>query len=275
MSDLIQETLDYRAELEAGLTKPFGWLSLAGLFWLDEGVNRCGTDPGYEIALPEGSGPMHMADFTRQGNAVSVSLADGVEGTLNDQPVRTASMESDHSETPDFLIVGDLRFLIIERGGQLALRVWWAQHPNRLNFGGREWYAVDPHFRLTARIERYDPPREVLIDDMLGNQNDSVMHARLLMALDGRDVALDAQQIPDGRYYMVFKDATAGKTTYPAARFLYSEPPDGDQVVVDFNKAYSPPCAFTAFATCPLPIPENILPVEIAAGERYGGMPGH
>jgi hypothetical protein len=271
MSDdvFVKSNQEWRDQLQTSLTQPFGWLSLAGLFWLEAGVNSCGTGAKQMMQLPDGSGAAHMADFELANGAVRFSLAEGLEGSVNDEPATSGVLASDHAERPSFLIVGDMRFLVIERGGQLALRVWWSQHPKRLNFAGRQWYPIDAKYKVRARIERYEPPKAVTVMDMLGHENPGQMDARLWFEVDGQAGGLDAQALDDGRFYIIFKDATAGKGTYPAARFLYSEAAEGETVMIDFNKAYSPPCAFTDFATCPLPIPENVLAVAIPAGEQY------
>jgi uncharacterized protein (DUF1684 family) len=124
---------------------------------------------------------------------------------------------------------------------------------------------------LADRIERYEPPLRVLRDDIVGIQQEAEMHAALHFDYGGVHCAPQAELLDDGTYYLLFKDATVGKGSYGAGRFLVSEQPAGDEVILDFNKLYSPPCAFTEFATCPLPQPSNVLPVAIEAGERFDG----
>ncbi len=268
----VEEISAWRAEMEAGLRKPYSWLALAGLFWLKEGANPFGSAPENAIRLPERA-PAFAGIFEKQDEQVVLELAEGVKGKLNDDedfPSVTA-LHDDHSEKPDYLSIDDIRLLVIKRGDLLAIRAWDPQHANRQHFGGRVWWPVVSAARVTAHIERYEPPKAVMIDDVVGIQQPGSMDAALHFEWRGHPCSLDAELLEDGSYDLLFKDATAGKGSYPAGRFLTTEVAQGDQVVMDFNKAYSPPCAFTDFATCPLPQPQNILGVKIEAGERYKG----
>ncbi len=269
------ELLDWRARVETSLRGETSWLALAGLFWLKPGENRFGSAPGNDILLPAGSAPPQAGVLLYAGRSVTLGLMPGVEARLDDAPAQGGEfLRPDSSGSPNFLYLGGrLRMVLVERGGKLAVRLWDTQHPNRLHFGGRKWYEPDPAYRLTARVEPYNPPKAVSIPDMLGNDNPAQMHAALVMDIGGAEVRLDAERQPDGEYYIMFKDATSGKTTYPAVRYLLTGAAEGDTVVVDFNRAYSPPCAFTDFATCPLPPPGNSLTVAIEAGEQYPPHP--
>lgn len=262
----------WRAEMDSNLRAPYSWLALAGLFWLREGANPLGSAPESRVQLPARA-PARAGSFHLAGGQVTVELAPGVDATINEgEPLPLgAVLHNDHDPAPDYLFVGSLRMLVVLRGGKPAIRLWDPEHPARLNFQGRKWYAPDPAYRVVASIEHYEPAKQVMIDDMIGNQNPGEMQAALVFKLHGQQLRLDAELRATGLYSIVFKDATAGQGSYPAARFLTSEIPDGDTVVLDFNRAYSPPCAFTDFATCPLPIPENVLPAKIEAGEKFEG----
>lgn len=257
-SDYIQSIEAWRAQMEANLRGPYSWLALFGLFWLQEGDNSLGSDAESVIRLPERA-PADAGNLHVQADQITLHLKGKTP-----RPVHVLG-----DGEPDYFFVDEIRLAVIERGGQLAVRGWDMQHPTRLNFGGRQWYPVDPGYRVTARVERYEPPKPVVIDDMIGNQNPATMDAALVFEINGQEQRLDAQWLDDGRYNMTFKDATAGQGSYPAARFVQSEVAQGDTAILDFNRAYSPPCAFTDFATCPLPTPENVLAVAIEAGERY------
>lgn len=270
MNKTLTSLQTFRAKLETNLRAEFSWLSLAGLFWLEPGENNFGTGAGNAILLPEGTAPENAGCFQlNEDGSVQVNLTSDSIATINDQAISTAEMKPDSSGAGTFLHLNDLRFLVIERGGMLAIRLWWRSHPNRLNFQGRKWYEAQEAYRITAQVVPYDPPKKVIIPDIVGNETENEVQAQLVMEKDGQTFCLDAMLIPNGRYYIVFKDATAGDTTYPAARFLVTEVVEGDRVMVDFNKAYSPPCAFTAHATCPLPTRDNALTLPIEAGERY------
>lgn len=267
--DYTSEINAWRADMEERLQRPYSWLALAGLYWLQEGENAFGSAAENPVRLPQ-SALAQTGVFTLAGGEVSVSPAAGVEIMLNDKPLAAGTrLHNDHAEKPDFLFIGDIRILVIQRGDKLAIRIWDPQHPNRQNFAGRAWWPVDPDARVTARVKRYDPPKHVMIDDIVGIQQPGVMHAALHFEWRGQHCSLDAELLDDGSYDLLFKDATAGKGSYPAGRFLTTEVAEGNQVVLDFNKAYSPPCAFTEFATCPLPMPQNILSAAIEAGEKF------
>ncbi len=258
-SAYIESIEAWREQMEKNLRGPYSWLALFGLFWLQEGENAIGSAPGSAIQLPERA----------PGEAGTLHLQDG-QVTLHLQGKTPRPVRVIGDGEPDYFFVDEIRLAVIERGGQLAVRGWDLQHPTRLHFTGRTWYPVDPAYRVTARVEPYDPLKAVVIDDMIGNQNPAHMDAALVFEINGQEERLDAQLLTDGSYDITFKDASAGHGTYPAARFVQSEVAQGDTVILDFNRAYSPPCAFTDFATCPLPTPENLLDVAIEAGEKYG-----
>jgi uncharacterized protein (DUF1684 family) len=256
--DYIKSIEAWRAQMDENLRAPYSWLALLGLFWLQEGDNIIGSAASAAIHLPArapaAAGSLHLQD-----EQVTLELA----GTAPRGVRKLGDGE------PDYFFVDDIRAALIERGGQLAVRGWDPQHPKRVNFKGRIWYPVDPSYRVSARVEPYEPAKPVVIDDMIGNQNPATMDAALVFEIGGSEQRLDAQLLSDGRYDMTFKDATASHGSYPAARFVQSEVVNDGVAVLDFNRAYSPPCAFTDFATCPLPTPENVLDVAIEAGERY------
>lgn len=256
----------WRADMEERLRRPYSWLALAGLFWLQEGENDFGSAAGNPVRLPARAS-RHVGFFRLKGNQVTLVSKSPLR--INDAEMVTSVVRPDTSGTPDYVYIDDIRIGVIERSGRFAIRVWDPQHANRQNFGGRPWWPPEVAARVEARIERYEPPKAVLIEDMVGTTRPSVMHSALHFEWRGQPCSLDAELLDDGSYDLLFKDTTAGKGSYPAGRFLTTEIAEGDQVVIDFNKAYSPPCAFTEFATCPLPTPENILSVAIEAGERY------
>jgi len=262
----------FRANREASLRREYGWLALAGLFWQQEGENPFGSGAENPIRLP-GRFPKNAGVFTLNEGQVVVTPAEGVAIRFNNEHLKSTSqtIQVDTSGQPDYIFIDDLRLGVIERAGRLAIRIWDPQNPVRLNFPGCRWFAPDPRFRVTARIETYPEPKQVMVDDIVGIQRPATMQAALAFELAGKTQRLDAELQEDGSYDIIFKDATAGKSTYPGGRYLTTEIAEGNKVVIDFNKAYSPPCAFTDFATCPLPLPQNVLAVAIEAGEQYKG----
>jgi len=269
-SDYMTTLSTWRADREKSLRREYGWLSLAGLFWLQEGENPFGSASENSIHLPARF-PKSAGIFTMNEGHVNFTPAEGVSIRFNNERLKSTSqtIQVDTSGQPDHLFIDDLRLGVIERAGRLAIRVWDPQNPVRLNFPGCRWFEPDPEFRVTARIETYPEPKHVMVDDIVGIQRPATMHAALAFELAGKTQRLDAELQEDGSYDIIFKDATAGKRTYPGGRYLTSETAEGDHVVIDFNIAYNPPCAFTDFATCPLPLPQNIMAVAIEAGEKY------
>src|SRR3989304_1067855 len=262
----------FRATRLSNLRREYGWLSLAGLFWLKDRDNAFGSDPGNPIVLPERA-PAHAGVFTLVDGHVTVTKSPEVTMRINNYELGNAAtaLKVDTSGDPDYLFIEDIRMVVIERAGNLALRIWDPQSPVRGNFKGCVWYDPDARFRVKAKIESYPEPRQFMIDDIVGIQRPGTMHAALAFTLDGNEYRLEAERQDDNSYDIIFKDLTAGKTTYGAGRYLTTEIAEGDEVVIDFNIAYNPPCAFTEFATCPLPPPQNILPVAIEAGEKILG----
>lgn len=257
----------WRAAREAALRAPEGWLSVAGLFWLREGESSMGSDPGCDVVLPAGAAPASLARLELRDGAVTV-LAAGPELLVNGEappprPLRGAGDEGG----PDRITAGRLLLQIHRSGDRVGVRVRDPEHPERAAFAGCRWYPPRPEYRLAGRYVAYDPPRAAVIENLLGDAEERVVPGHVAFSLGGQELRLDLWGAPGPSQMIVFRDATSGVETYGAARFLYVElGPDG-AVELDFNKAVSPPCAFTPFATCPLPPPQNRLAIPIPAGE--------
>jgi hypothetical protein len=249
------EIARWHSERAARLQAGDGWLTLAGLFWLHEGANAFGKDPGGEIAPPDG--PAHAGVFHLDHGKVTVTV---------DGATRTVKPDSD-----DVVKVGRLSLVAIQRSGKYGVRVKDPESPARREFKGIDSFPVDEAYRITAKWVA--EPKKIPILNILGQTEDSDCPGYAVFRLHGREYKLypileepGAQEL-----FFIFRDQTSSKETYGAGRFFYSDMPKAGQVVLDFNKAYNPPCAFTPYATCPLPPPENRLPVRIEAGEkRYG-----
>lgn len=260
---------DFRARREASIRSEYGWLSLAGLFWLHKGENTVGSGKENHILLPERA-PASTGVFTLNDEGVTFTPQPDVNVRLNYAPLDSTSpkLKTDTSGQ-DFMHIGDVQMVMLERAGELAIRVWDPQSPVRQSFAGCEWYAPDESYRVRAKVERFAEPKTVMVVDSIGMERPGELHAALTFELHGELHRLEAEARDDGTYYIIFRDATAGKTTYGSGRYLTTEVAKDGQVIIDFNMAYNPPCAFTQFATCPLPLPENILPIAIEAGEKY------
>jgi uncharacterized protein (DUF1684 family) len=244
----------WKATRVARLTAPRGWLSVVGLAWLEPGENRIRDLPGVFVLK---AGRVELVASPADGYAI--------EG----KPVERRTLASDAAATPDLLTLGTSRFVqVLDRGQRRALRIWDADAPRRREFAGIETFPFDPAWRFVARWEAYPEPRRVTVVNVLGAEEEERAPGRAWFTIGGKELSLEPT-LDDGKLFFVFRDATAGKETYGASRFLLADPPEGGHVVLDFNRAYTPPCGFTPFATCPLPRRENVLPVRVTAGERF------
>ena len=268
----------WRAERLASLTADDGWLTVVGLFWLRPGENRFGTDPGNEVVLP-GMDTAAVAGTLelRQDGTVLLHPRPGTHVTVAGLPATERTLASDRGGKPDVLAADAVRFYLIERGGKVAVRVKDPHSARRVGFAGIRSFPVDPAYRVEGAFEPYPVPREVAVATVQGPEQKMLAPGLVRFRLGGRSLALEpfVSSPDDSEFFFVFRDATSGADTYGAGRFLDTPvpKPPSTVVVLDFNKAYSPPCAFTPYATCPLPPKQNELPLRIEAGEKIG--PGH
>lgn len=261
------------AEREAALTAEDGWLTLTGLYWLEPGPNIVGSAENAAVRLPDGPplvGSLHLGD-----DGTVTLLPDPEAGlSVNAAPASEQTLATDAAGEPDVLRSGRVVFYLIERGSRIGVRVKDPEAKTRTGFAGLDRYPIDPAYRVTARFEAYPQPREVAIPTVIGEPTSILAPGLLRFDIAGTAASLEPfVSSPDDReLFIVFRDATAGDTTYGAGRFLSARLREGsDEVILDFNLATNPPCAFTPFATCPLPTPANTLEVPIKAGERYRG----
>lgn len=272
--DYAHEIAAWRAKREADLRAPDGWLSVVGLHELREGTHTVGSAEGSDILLPA-SAPPRVGTITLAAGHAAIHVVPGVSVQSGDKPVTDLDLHSDKDGKPETLAAGPISMYVIDRGGRLFLRVKDPDSEGRRAFPGLEWYPVRESFRVRARFVPYDPVKKIPIANVLGMVEPLPSPGYAVFTVDGHEVRLDPVLEEPGakELFFIFRDATAGKETYPAGRFLYSDMPKDGQVLLDFNKAYSPPCAFTTFATCPLPPPQNRLDVRIEAGEKKPAGP--
>ena len=242
----------WRKQREDRLKAPGGWLSVAGLFWLHEGANTFGTDAANEIVLPDG--PARAGVFNLSQSKVTVKM-DGAEREL-------------WPDSADVAKAGRLSLSVIQRGEKFGIRLKDPDSEYRRAFRGLEAYSTSEEYRVTAKWVA--EPAKIPILNVLGQTEDMQSPGYAAFQLHGREYRLrPVLETPDAQeLFFIFRDQTSGKETYGAGRFLYTQLPKDGRVVLDFNKAYNPPCAFTPYATCPLPPPENRLAVRIEAGEK-------
>jgi uncharacterized protein (DUF1684 family) len=266
----VKSVEDWRARAEKGLRKDNGWLTLAGRYVMQPGVNTFGTGKGNDIVFPEGLGPERMGTVTVEPGRVFVKLEPGLTMQKDGISMTDKVMGTD-PENRDWVALGPrAAFHVIEREGRYVLRLADNQSEVRAKFGGRVWYDIDDRYRVPAKFVPYDPPRKIAIVNVLDEVSDEPAPGYVEFELYGRKYRLDVVGDDTG-LFMIFRDDTAGATTYGSGRFLYVEekPVPGAAFVLDLNRAYNPPCAFSEFTTCPLPPKQNILKVKLEAGEKY------
>jgi len=268
-ADYVEEIEAWREGRIERLTSPTGYLSLVGLYWLEDGDNTFGSDPSNDLVFPAGS-PDFMGTFRVKDNQVSVDIQPGVEITHDGRPVVALTLKHDLEGKPTVLEYGTMNWYAIMRGGQLGVRVKDSESQFRRRFTGVGSYEIDYVWRLTGTFREYDPPLTREFTSVLGMTENEPCPGALVFEIDGTEYSLEVIGRPGAeKYFVIFGDTTNGHDTYGGGRFLYVDAPGKDgSVVIDFNKAYNPPCAFSEYTTCLLPLTQNRLPVAVTAGER-------
>ncbi|MES2405229.1 MAG: DUF1684 domain-containing protein [Pseudomonadota bacterium] len=253
----------------ARLTAPDGWLSLVGLEWLKPGGNRLGSAADNDIVLARA--PAHLGTITwAEDGTLSISLEADTGATIDGKTETNAVLLDDSQAAPTTIAFGSVNFIAIDRGGRKGLRVRDSEAQTRTQFVGIERFPVDPAWRIVADWQPLDPPFQLATGTVIGTIENYPAPGKAVFEREGQGFELyPVIEVPgDTQLFLIFADATSGKETYGAARFLYADMPRDGKIVLDFNKAYNPPCAFTPYATCPLAPPENRLALRVLAGER-------
>jgi len=253
----------WRKGVEDDLKKDEGWLSVAGLFWLIDGETTIGADPSNGVVLPHGSSPDMVGTLLNHEGRVTFTVAAGVTATIQGSPVASQELRLDS----DRVKTGSLTWMAIKRGARIGIRVFDVNCKGRKEFAGCKWYPVDSKYRIMAKYVPYLVPKSMPITNVLGDTQSVSNPGYVTFSLGGKEYRLEAQEAGAG-FFFNFRDLTSGKSTYPAGRFLDAPGPVNGEVLLDFNQATNPPCAFTSFATCPLPPVANYLSVAIPAGEK-------
>ena len=270
MTDNEYETsiLKWRQEVDTNIRRENGWLALAGLFWLRKGTNLIGSDRESDILLPERT-PSRLGTLELDGNNVTLNVEADLTVEVNGVATRSALLDADQEDVPSFITFEDIRMVVVRRSRGVGIRVWDNAREARHTFPSREWYPVKEEYRVPATYTRYETPKIVKMPDILGAILDEPMQGFVSFKLRGKKHELMVEELPDRRLFIQFMDLTNGNPTYPSGRYHYTDAHENGKVFVDFNKAYSPPCAFTEFATCTFPPQENHLDVAVEAGEIY------
>lgn len=264
-----QSVEKWRQDYQNILTSDTGWLTVSGLFWLREGENSFGSDPHNDFVLPAAA-PAHAGVFDFCSGKVTARLSPGVTVMMNGRQIQTADLHPDSRE--DRLVLGDITLYVHASGNRLAIRMKDKNSKLRKNFTGLKWFPIDESWRVKAHYVPYDSPKQLDSRNVLGDPIKLDIVGYLAFSLRGQNLRLEVESGNDGGFFIVFRDLTSGKETYPASRFIDTETPKdgpgGKTVDLDFNKAYNPPCAYNPYTTCPLPLPGNRLHLAIPAGEK-------
>ena len=272
------ETQEWRGKRLDAIAGPDGWSTLAGLFWLDSARYSIGSAAPNTIVLPADHTPKAFGTLTRTDSAFVFRAAKGVQVMVDSALVDSVRIASDKGVRPTVMRAGSVTYRVIERVGRFALRVKDSLYVLRRDFKGLEYFPLDTSMRVLARLVPHATPRTLRILNVIGQTDEYRSPGMLEFRIAGKPYHLTAsfEGTDTTVYFVIFRDQTSRATTYPAGRFMYATPVDSaGYTILDFNRAFNPPCAFTAFATCPLPPAENVVTVAITAGEkRYAGPHG-
>lgn len=266
--DYVKEIEAWRTARVTRLMRPDGWLTLIGLHFLKAGENTVGTSKDNTVVLAKG--PEHLGTLTLgEDGRVKAVFNPGLDVKVDGEEQLAADLKDDSHSKSTVVEVGTVTILVIDRDGKKALRVKDSESERRTGFLGLDYFPIDPSWRIEADWVAFDKPREVPIRNILGTESPAMILGKAVFKRDGHTMELlPIQEEPDGVLFFVISDLTSGEQTYGAARFLYAAQPVDGKVLLDFNKAQNPPCAFTPFATCPLPPKENQIPLAVTAGEK-------
>ncbi len=270
------EVQQWKDERRTRLTSATGWLTLSGLSWLKQGENSVGSDPENDVDLPAGKTAARLGKIVLGPTIEWVSEPGAVVANGGKPVTRLALTSDENGADPTILTAGSVNFNVIKRGDRMGVRVRDTQSDVRQKFLGLDYYPTEERWRVAARFEPYTPVKKIPILNVTNMIEEQDSPGALVFTIDGKELRLDPV-IEEGSedWFVMFADETNGAETYGAGRYLYVKPvAAGGQTYIDFNKAYNPPCAFTDFATCPLPPKQNKLALAIPSGEKkYRG--GH
>lgn len=258
----------WRGDHEVNLKKETGWLTVAGLFWLKEGTNTVGAGENFDVRLTDNFKQGKFGEIDFKNGAATLRVEKGVEAQSDGKSVSTLDLVSDEKGKPTEIRTGTQTFFLIKREERFGIRLKDSNSEARRNFKGEHWFPIDESYKITARFEAFPEPKEINVPNVLGGNFKMKSPGLLKFSVQGKECSLQPVDEGDGMLFIIFKDKSSESETYKSGRFLYADKRVNGEAVLDFNKAENPPCAFTAFATCPLPPPGNSLDAEIKAGEK-------
>ncbi|OGU56416.1 MAG: hypothetical protein A2V66_06230 [Ignavibacteria bacterium RBG_13_36_8] len=268
--EYINEIKTWHQQRIENLKKPNGWLNLVGLYWLKAGENTFGSNPSGDVVFPEGKTPAYMGVLILNNGEVTIKVNPEVDIQSDGKKVTEMILQNDLSENTTVLTYGSLSWFVIKREDKIGIRLRDYEAELVKNFTGIETYPINEDWRIEAQFVPYNPPKKLSVPSIIGTISEEESYDKLVFEKDGDTYTLD----PMGKDYLflVFADETNGDETYGGGRFLSVDPPDSTgKTFIDFNKAYNPPCAFTKYATCPMPPKDNYLYLRVTAGEKKYG----
>jgi uncharacterized protein len=264
------EILQWRAKKHDELVRENGWMALAGLFWLNPGRNLVGSNPMCEITLPERA-PTFLGIIELKGKTARLQVAEGVQVQVNGKLAQRAILKSSQEAKPSFITWNNMRMVLHEHAGKYAIRIWDNQRRQRFTIPLLRWFPINKRFRINARYTRYPEPKVSDQPDTFGETVEDRLDGFVTFKFEDKTYKLDVTEVKDHKLFIKLRDLTSSKETYPPSRYYYTKPVKDGKVILDFNYAYSPPCAFTEYATCIFAPQQNYLPFRVEAGETYRG----
>jgi len=257
---------EWKKERLERLKSKTGWLNLAGLYWLTEGENSLGSDTSNTIVFPENA-PKNFGQIIKEGDSILYIAPKNSNIRVNDLQFDSIYLHNDQEGKPELIKGGDFGWFIIKRSEKYGIRLRWYKHPNIDSLHAIPSFKVRKKWKIKADFIPFDTAKIILVGNMIGGTEEIKCPGELEFRIGLKKHQLYPGKAGDG-LFIIFGDKTSGKSSYPSGRFLYiMEPDENNEVIIDFNKAYNPPCAFTPYATCPLPPRENILDLKVTAGE--------
>jgi uncharacterized protein len=266
----VEQVESWRQAYSQKLLSPDGWLSVSGLFWFQEGENQMGSDAENRIQLPVEGGVPFAGTFTMRERVISLQAAEGVHMTINDVPVTSTRITIHSNGSSDWILLNELKISVIERGARIGVRIFDKNNPTLKQFLNLRWYPIHQSYRIEAKFIAHEKFEFVSIVNVLGDMLQLQSAGYAEFTLEGKTQRLHAipgEEIGAVGLLFVFLDGTSGDTTYPAGRFLVADFPKEGKIVLDFNRAHNPYCAYTDFVICPLAPPFNRVTVPVKAGE--------
>lgn len=262
---VVTEIETWRAKHEDSYTN--NWATIEGLHFLKPGTQTAGSAPDNDVILTA-SLPAHLGTFTLASDEVTFTPEPGAPITINGQPASTMTLRDDGAEEEDVIEANGATVVVHRSGKRVSLRVKDPNGERARSFEGFDWFPISREYRVVARFTKDATPRDLQVVNTFGDVDTYPTEGVLEFTLNGETLRLRPFTEEPGRFFLVFNDASSGDETYAAARFLYADLRQDGTTILDFNEAYNPPCSFNPFTTCPIPLPENRLPIKVLAGEK-------